>query len=408
MKTYKPNNSTLLYLNSSFNCTKSSSVTVTKSGNGTGYTSAPTVVITPAAGDLGYGASATIPAPASGVLSGTLVMVSTGKGYNTLPTVSLTGGGNPGCITGFSALVGGSGYIKPPTLSVTGGGGSGFVGTALIGNVTVSSTFTITTAGTGYIVGDTLVFTGGEGSGAVATVSSVSSGGITGISLTSAGSGYTSSPTISVISTAGTGAVITCALVGASVTGITIIDGGKNYATAPTFAFTAVSGGSGASATPTLTLGTTATFTVAFTRTFTYTWNIPDIVINDLGRLYAVNIVASGYTATTPYTFRVLGLQYNSHNSFYSDYGNPILSMAQQTNICSYGSVGSSNYNITLSPQTIRQIQISIDDSITTKDTGVVAALTFVIAIEIEEFDPVLTEIGDPYRESASKLKLQF
>jgi hypothetical protein len=192
------------------------------------------------------------------------------------------------------------------------------------------------------------------------------------------------------------------------VTGITIIDGGKNYATAPTFVFTAVSGGSGASATPTLTLGTTATFTVAFTRTFTYTWNIPDIVINDLGRLYAVNIVASGYTATTPYTFRVLGLQYDSRNSFYSDYGNPILSIAQQTNMCSFGSVGSNNYNITLSPQTIRQIQISVDDSITTKDTGVPATLTFVIALEVEEFDPVLTEIGDPYRESASKLKLQF
>ncbi len=35
-------------------------------------------------------------------------------------------------------------------------------------------------------------------------------------------------------------------------------------------------------------------------------------------------------------------------------------------------------------------------------------ALTFVIAIEIEEFDPVLTEIGDPYREASSKLKHQF
>jgi hypothetical protein len=67
--------------------------------------------------------------------------------------------------------------------------------------------------------------------------------------------------------------------------------------------------------------------------------NIPDIVINDLGRLFAVNILASGYTATTPYTFRVLGLQYDSRNSFYSDYGNPILSMAQQTNMCSYSSV---------------------------------------------------------------------
>ncbi len=95
MKTYKPNNSTLLYLNSSFNCRKSSSVTVTKSGNETGYTSASTVVITLAAGDLGYGVSATVPAPVLCTLSGTLSMVSTGKGYNTLPTVSLSGGGSP-------------------------------------------------------------------------------------------------------------------------------------------------------------------------------------------------------------------------------------------------------------------------------------------------------------------------
>jgi hypothetical protein len=408
MKNYKPNTSTLLYLNSSFNCTKSSSVTVTKTANGTGYTSAPTVVIIPAAGDLGYGASATIAAPVSGVLSGALTMVSTGKGYNILPTISLSGGGNPGIITGFSALVGGSGYRLPPTLTVTGGGGTGFIGTATIGDVTISSTFTITTAGTDYVVGDDIVFTGGGGSGAVATVSTVSSGGITGISLTNAGTGYTSVPTISVTSAQGTGAVITCALVGASVTGITIINGGRNYATAPTFVFTPVSGGTLASATPTLTLGTSATFTVAFTRTFTYTWDIPDIVINDLGKLSVVNINATGYTATTPYTFRIIGLQYDSRNSFFSDYGNPIISIAQQTNLCTIGSIGNIIYNVTLSPQTIRMIQISVDDSITAKDTGVLVAINFVIALEIEEFDPQLTQIGDPYSEAASRLKLQY
>ena len=327
---------------------------------------------------------------------------------NTLPTISLSGGGSPGSITGFSSLVGGSGYILPPNITTPGGGGSGFIGKAIIGNVTISSTFTITTAGTGYVVGDSLVFTGGGGSGAVATVSSVSSGGITGINLTNAGLGYTSAPTISVLSTAGINAVITCALVGASVTGITITNGGKNFATAPTFVFTPVSGGTGVSATPTLNLGTEGTFTVAFTRTFTYTWDIPDIIINDLGKLSVVNIIASGYTATTPYTFRVVGLQFDSRNSFFSDYGNPIISISQQTNICNIGSVGSSNYSITLSPQTIRFIQISVDDSITSKDVGILVAINFVLALEIEEFDPVLTQVGDPYAESASRLKLQY
>ena len=406
MKYYKPSSSRLLYLNTSFNCIKSNSITITKVLSGTGYTSNPIIVITPAKGDLGQGASATI--TQSGGILGTLTTVSTGRGYNTLPTITLSGGGNPGSITGFSALVGGSGYILPPTITTSGGGGTGFSATALIGDVVISSTFTITTAGTGYVVGDVIVFSGGGGSGAVATVSSVSSGGITGISLTNAGSGYTSAPTISVLSTAGINAVITCALVGASVIGITINNGGKNFATAPTFVFTPVSGGTGASATPTLVLGTEGTFTVAFTRTFTYSWDIPDIGINDLGRLSVVNIMGNS-TASTPYIFRIIGLQYDSKNCFFSDYGNPIISMSQQTNsFSSYGSTGENKYSLVLSPQTIRIIQISVDDSLTTKDVGIVSTINFIIAIEIEEFDPVLTQIGDPYQESASRLKFQY
>jgi hypothetical protein len=359
---------------------------------------------------LGSGAAATIAAPVSGALSGTLTMVSNGRGYNILPTIELVGGGNPGTITGYSSLVGGSGYILPPTITTSGGGGSGFSAIATIGDVSVSSTFTITTAGTGYAVGESVIFTGGGGDGAVAEISTIGTdGSITGISLTNAGSGYKSVPTISINTSYGTGAVISCALVGAAVTGITIINGGNNYSTAPSFVFTPVSGGSGASATPTLTLGTRATFTVAFTRSFTYTWNIPDININDLGKLSVINIVGTS-VATTPYIFRIMGLQYDSRNSFFSDYGNPILSMTQMSNtFTSIGSAGSNSYYIILSPQTIRQIQISVDDSITAKDVGVLAANSnFIIALEIEEYDPVITQISDPYAEGASKLKLSY
>ena len=48
-----------MYLNSSFNCVKSSSITLIIKTAGTGYTSAPTITITSAASDNGYGASAT-------------------------------------------------------------------------------------------------------------------------------------------------------------------------------------------------------------------------------------------------------------------------------------------------------------------------------------------------------------
>ncbi len=85
---YKPNNSTFLHLNTSFNCIKSNSITITKTENGTGYTSAPTVVITPAPGDMGSGASASIAAPVSGALSGALTMTNNGRGYNTLTTIT--------------------------------------------------------------------------------------------------------------------------------------------------------------------------------------------------------------------------------------------------------------------------------------------------------------------------------
>ena len=405
---YKPNHSTILYLNSSYNCIKSSSITIAKATGGSGYTSAPSIVVIPASGDMGVNASATT-AITSGAVT-TVTMTNNGSGYNALPTIKTVGGGNPGIITGYTALNGGSGYIQAPTIAATGGGGSGFSALVTIGNVGISSTFTITTAGTNYVVGDKLVFTGGGGgSGAIASVSTIgANGAITAITLTNAGGGYTSVPSITVSSTLGAGAVITCALATAAVTGITILNGGSGYTSAPTFTFTAVNGGTGASATPTINAGTPATFTASFVRTYTYTWNIPDITINDLAKLSAINIIATGFTSTSPYTYRILGLQYDSRDSFFSDYGAPILSMAQNTNVCSYGSLGGNSFAIILTPQTIRQIQISVDDDIVNKGSGQLTAINFVIALEIEEYDPVITQVGDPYSESASKLKLHY
>jgi hypothetical protein len=46
-----------------------------------------------------------------------------------------------------------------------------------------------------------------------------------------------------------------------------------------------------------------------------------------------------------------------------------------------------------------------VDDDIVNQGSGQAAAINFVIALEIEEYDPVLTQIGDPFAESASKIK---
>lgn len=326
-KYYKPNNSRILYLNSSFNCIKNSSINLTRTSGGTGYTSAPTIRVVSASNDMGAGCAATATF-ATGTVSAITVQ-NNGRFYNALPTVEIIGGGNPGVITNLTITNGGSGYNSPPTVSATGGGGTGFSAIAIVSAAKV-------------------------------------------------------------------------------ITGITIINGGKNYSTMPTIVFTPTNGGTGATATPVLTLGTAAVITPTFLRTYTYTWTIPDIEINDLAKLSVLNIVASGTTATTPYTFRIMGLQYDSRNSFFSDYGSPILTVAQTTNICSYGSLSSETFAVILQPQTVRQIQISVDDSIIAQYAGILATINFVIAIEIDEYDPNFTQIGDPYGESAARIKPMY
>ncbi len=98
---YKPNHSTILYLNTSYNCVKSSSITIAKATGGSGYTSTPSIMVIPAAGDMGSNAVATTTITGGSVA--TVSMVINGSGFNTLPTIKTVGGGDPGIITGFSA-----------------------------------------------------------------------------------------------------------------------------------------------------------------------------------------------------------------------------------------------------------------------------------------------------------------
>ena len=97
---YKPNNSTIMYLNSSYGCIKSSSISLALTTAGTGYTSNISIIITPAQGDMGMNASATI-SQTGGVLN-TLTIANNGISYDKLPTVTLSGGRNPGAITGYT------------------------------------------------------------------------------------------------------------------------------------------------------------------------------------------------------------------------------------------------------------------------------------------------------------------
>ena len=83
--------------------------------------------------------------------------------------------------------------------------------------------------------------------------------------------------------------------------------------------------------------------------------------------------------------------------------------MAQNVNVCSYGSLGAGDFCIILTTQTIKQIVISVDDSITAKGSGQAAAINFVIALEIVEYNPEYQQTTDTYAEAFSnRLKPHF
>ena len=402
MKYYKPNNSTILYLNSSFNCVKSSSITVSIDNGGSGYISTPTLTLTSPVNEVGYGATVSANLT-DGVI--TSLNITNGSNYNTVPTLTITGGGNVGVITGYSGLGGGSSYTLPPILSVSNGGGSGFEGYSVLTGTTISSTFTINNGGTGYSDYDIITFSGGGGgTGAEAIVSGIgSNGAITAITLMNVGSNYTLPPIVSISSISGNGADITVRLNPTTVASIVITNGGKNYSSTPTITFTAVSGtgGSGANCTATINLGKEAVLTPSFYKVSDFSWNIPDIVLNDLGKLSLINLVSTNFTASTPYSVRVKNLLYDSRDTYFSDYNYPILGIVQGTNVCSgQGSVSKADYSISLPSQIINKLSIGIDDSITTINSGLLSTINFVLVLLLEEYDPVLTEIGNPYQEA--------
>ena len=66
------------------------------------------------------------------------------------------------------------------------------------------------------------------------------------------------------------------------------------------------------------------------------------------------------------------------------------------------------HFNTAKSAQTISSISISVDDDITVKGSGQASSINFVIALQIEEYDPNFTEVGDVYSESASRIKLNY
>lgn len=146
---------------------------------GSGYTSAPAVVISAPNQTNGVQATAIATISANAVSSVTLLEA--GSGYTSAPTITFNGGGGSGAnavagITTFAqgtvaVLVtnGGTGYTSNPTVTISGGGGANATGQAIVSGNVVTQVI-MTNVGSGYTnqANITVSITSGGGSNATA------------------------------------------------------------------------------------------------------------------------------------------------------------------------------------------------------------------------------------------------
>jgi hypothetical protein len=146
---------------------------------GSGYTSAPAVIIS--APNQTNGIQATAIATISANTVSSITLLEAGSGYTSSPTVTFNGGGGTGAnavasITTFAQgtvaiLVtnGGTGYTSNPTVNISGGGGTNAAGQAITSGNIVTQVI-MTNVGSNYTnsANITVTFSGGSGSNATA------------------------------------------------------------------------------------------------------------------------------------------------------------------------------------------------------------------------------------------------
>ena len=149
---------------------------------GSGYTSAPAVVISAPNQTNGVQATAIATISANAVSSVTLLEA--GSGYTSSPTITFNGGGGTGAnavasITTFAqgtvaVLVtnGGTGYTSNPTVTITGGGGTNAAGQAIVSGNIVTQVI-MTNVGSGYTNSANITVSISSGGGSNATAKAI-------------------------------------------------------------------------------------------------------------------------------------------------------------------------------------------------------------------------------------------
>jgi len=170
-------------------------ITINSGGNGSGYSTPPSIVIN------GDGVDASATANISGIVD-EIEIINPGRGYQSTPLIQVSGGGGSGA-TGTAALTGsvfsltvvdgGSGWIGTPSLSFSGGGGAG-TDAVVTAMDNVLGSVTITSFGTGYTSNPAIALSGGGGTGGI--LRSRIDGQVQTVTVTDSGGSFSSSPLI--------------------------------------------------------------------------------------------------------------------------------------------------------------------------------------------------------------------
>ena len=288
---------------------------------GSGYTSNPTATVKPAAGDTGNGAFA-FPKIAT-VYADTvtkIIPVSLGNGYVLPPNVIISGanvsavglavvgqGASVGQLTSIGVKNPGTGYSTAPVVTITGGGGTGAEYTANIDASTGQiKSFVPVSNGVDYTSVPTVTITRISGATATAVLGvGVNADKVTSITPILTGCNYTSVPAVTITGGPGVGATATAIL---SVSSLKTNATGSGYTSAPTVTIT---GGGGLGATATAVLGTVAAGTAGqvvgynITNPGTGYTSVPTVAITGgggTGATATATLSVTNYNITNPGT----------------------------------------------------------------------------------------------------------
>ena len=185
---------------------------------GTGYVTAPDVIISAPNDTNGVQATATATITAGAGSVQSIQVTAPGSAFTSVPTVTI---GVPdvvgatratavatisaNTVVAISVTEPGSGYLTAPSVSITGGGGSSATANATIAVGTVNS-ITLTDAGTGYTAAPTVTLSGGQGANAtaIAEIATFRTGTVA-VLVTSGGYNYTNAANLVVTIGDGTG-----------------------------------------------------------------------------------------------------------------------------------------------------------------------------------------------------------